>query len=255
MIVIGGGDTGTDCIGTSLRHGCKSLVNFEIVPMPPDERAANNPWPQWPRVFRVDYGHAEAAAKFGRDPREFANLDRRISGRRRRDTSRRSSRSASTGQSPSRGRLRSAWSTDRKRSSSATWSCWRWAFSARRRPLPSSSASRLDPRAQLQGRLRKVPHERRKGVRRRRLPPRPEPDRLGHQRRPRRRPRMRPLPDGFDRASLEQSRTAVSRDDEIATSRRLWLARGSLDLLVVKDDLAVLEPPLQLAGAALPCSS
>ncbi len=71
VIVIGGGDTGNDCIGTSLRHGCKSLVNFEIVPMPPNERAPNNPWPQWPRVFRIDYGHAEAAAKFGRDPREF----------------------------------------------------------------------------------------------------------------------------------------------------------------------------------------
>jgi glutamate synthase (NADPH/NADH) small chain len=71
VIVIGGGDTGTDCLGTSMRHGCKSLVNFEIVPMPPDTRAANNPWPQWPRVFRVDYGHAEAAAKFGKDPREF----------------------------------------------------------------------------------------------------------------------------------------------------------------------------------------
>jgi glutamate synthase (NADPH/NADH) small chain len=71
VIVIGGGDTGTDCIGTSLRHGCKSLVNFEIVPMPPEQRPANNPWPQWPRVFRVDYGHAEAAAIFGRDPREF----------------------------------------------------------------------------------------------------------------------------------------------------------------------------------------
>src|SRR5579872_2665625 len=71
VVVIGGGDTGTDCIGTSLRHGCQSLVNFEIVPMPPQDRAANNPWPQWPRVFRVDYGHAEANAKFGRDPREF----------------------------------------------------------------------------------------------------------------------------------------------------------------------------------------
>ena len=55
VIVIGGGDTGTDCIGTAMRLGCKSLVNFEIVPRPPDERAENNPWPQWPRVFRVDY--------------------------------------------------------------------------------------------------------------------------------------------------------------------------------------------------------
>jgi glutamate synthase (NADPH/NADH) small chain len=72
VIVIGGGDTGTDCIGTSMRHGCKSLVNFEIVPTPPAVRAPDNPWPQWPRIFRVDYGHAEAAAKFGRDPREFA---------------------------------------------------------------------------------------------------------------------------------------------------------------------------------------
>ncbi len=71
VIVIGGGDTGTDCIGTSMRHGCKSLVNFEIVPMPSLERAANNPWPQWPRVFRVDYGHAEVAARFGKDPRRF----------------------------------------------------------------------------------------------------------------------------------------------------------------------------------------
>ena len=71
VIVSGGGDTGTDCLGTSLRHGCKSLVNFEIVPEPPAERTANNPWPQWPRIFRIDYGHAEAAAKFGDDPREF----------------------------------------------------------------------------------------------------------------------------------------------------------------------------------------
>lgn len=71
VIVIGGGDTGTDCIGTSLRHGCKSITNFEIVPQPPIQRAPDNPWPQWPRIFRVDYGHEEAAAKFGTDPREY----------------------------------------------------------------------------------------------------------------------------------------------------------------------------------------
>lgn len=71
VVVIGGGDTGNDCLGTSLRHGCKSLVNLEIVPTPPDERAPNNPWPQWPRVFNVDYGHEEAAAKFGQDPRQY----------------------------------------------------------------------------------------------------------------------------------------------------------------------------------------
>ena len=72
VVVIGGGDTGTDCIGTSIRQGCKSVVNLEIVTRPPDERAASNPWPQWPLIFRTDYGHAEAAAKFGKDPRQFS---------------------------------------------------------------------------------------------------------------------------------------------------------------------------------------
>src|SRR6056297_411323 len=71
VIVIGGGDTGTDCIGTSVRHGCRSLVNFELLPKPPEGRASDNPWPEWPRVFRVDYGHEEAEAKFGKDPREY----------------------------------------------------------------------------------------------------------------------------------------------------------------------------------------
>jgi NAD(P)H-dependent glutamate synthase small subunit len=72
VVVIGGGDTGCDCIGTAMRHGCKSLVNLEIVPQPPAERAANNPWPQWPHIFRTEYGHAEVAEKFGADPRQFA---------------------------------------------------------------------------------------------------------------------------------------------------------------------------------------
>ncbi|MCB0146966.1 MAG: glutamate synthase subunit beta, partial [Caldilineaceae bacterium] len=71
VIVIGGGDTGTDCVGTSLRHGCRSLAQFEIVPRPPDERAPDNPWPQWPRIFRTDYGQEEATARFGEDPRTF----------------------------------------------------------------------------------------------------------------------------------------------------------------------------------------
>ncbi len=71
VIVIGGGDTGTDCIGTAMRHGCKTLTNFEIVPDPPQDRAGNNPWPTWPFIYRVDYGHEEAAAKFNRDPREY----------------------------------------------------------------------------------------------------------------------------------------------------------------------------------------
>ena len=72
VIVIGGGDTGTDCIGTSLRHDCKSLVNFEIMPKPPADRVPNNPWPTWPTIFRVDYGHEEAATRDGQDPRVYS---------------------------------------------------------------------------------------------------------------------------------------------------------------------------------------
>ncbi len=71
VIVIGGGDTGTDCVGTSMRHGCKSLVQLEILPKPPGSRAADNPWPQWPKVYKMDYGQEEAAAKFGSDPRQY----------------------------------------------------------------------------------------------------------------------------------------------------------------------------------------
>lgn len=76
VIVIGGGDTGTDCIGTSLRHGCKSLVNFELLPQPPQTRSADNPWPLWPKIFRVDYGHAESEVRFGADPRQFSVLSK-----------------------------------------------------------------------------------------------------------------------------------------------------------------------------------
>ncbi len=71
VIVLGGGDTGTDCVATAMRHGCKSLVQLEILPKPPLERAADNPWPQWPKVYKLDYGQEEAAAKFGSDPRRY----------------------------------------------------------------------------------------------------------------------------------------------------------------------------------------
>jgi glutamate synthase (NADPH) small chain len=71
VIIIGGGDTGTDCVGTSMRHGCKSLLQIEILPKPPMDRAKDNPWPEWPKVYRLDYGQEEAAAKFGADPRVY----------------------------------------------------------------------------------------------------------------------------------------------------------------------------------------
>ena len=71
VIVIGGGDTGTDCIGTAIRHGATNIVNFEIMPRPPEHRASTNPWPTWPLIYRVDYGHEEVAKKWGDDPRVY----------------------------------------------------------------------------------------------------------------------------------------------------------------------------------------
>jgi glutamate synthase (NADPH/NADH) small chain len=80
VIVIGGGDTGTDCVGTAMRHGCRSLTQFEILARPPMERAPDNPWPQWPRVYLLDYGQAEAAAVFGDDPRRYCITTKRFVG-------------------------------------------------------------------------------------------------------------------------------------------------------------------------------
>jgi len=80
VVVIGGGDTGTDCVGTSLRHGCKSLTQIEILPQPPLDRAKDNPWPEWPKVYRMDYGQEEAAAKFGADPRVYLTTAKKFVG-------------------------------------------------------------------------------------------------------------------------------------------------------------------------------
>ena len=80
VVVIGGGDTGTDCVGTSMRHGCNSLVQLEILPRPPMERATDNPWPEWPKVYRLDYGQEEAAAVFGNDPRVYLTTAKKFVG-------------------------------------------------------------------------------------------------------------------------------------------------------------------------------
>jgi glutamate synthase (NADPH/NADH) small chain len=80
VIVIGGGDTGTDCVGTAMRHGCKSLVQLEILPCPPMQRTADNPWPEWPKVYRLDYGQEEASAKFGGDPRTYLTTAKKFTG-------------------------------------------------------------------------------------------------------------------------------------------------------------------------------
>ena len=81
VVVIGGGDTGNDCIGTSVRHGAKSVTNFELLPQPPAERARNNPWPQWPRIYRVDYGHSEVKTHYGEDPRQYCVMSKDFVGK------------------------------------------------------------------------------------------------------------------------------------------------------------------------------
>ncbi|MCX7712035.1 MAG: glutamate synthase subunit beta [Clostridia bacterium] len=80
VVVIGGGDTGTDCVGTSIRHGCNSVVQLEIMPQPPMSRTPDNPWPQWPKVLKVDYGQEEAIELYGRDPRDYCVTTKKIVG-------------------------------------------------------------------------------------------------------------------------------------------------------------------------------
>ncbi len=80
VIVVGGGDTGNDCIGTCMRHGCSSITQLEMMPKLPDERAPGNEWPQWPRVCKTDYGQQETAAVFGHDPREYQTTIKRLIG-------------------------------------------------------------------------------------------------------------------------------------------------------------------------------
>lgn len=71
VLVIGGGDTGNDCVGTCIRHGCAQILQLEMMPKPPEERTAKNPWPQYPRVLKTDYGQQEAIEVFGQDPRTY----------------------------------------------------------------------------------------------------------------------------------------------------------------------------------------
>ena len=80
VIVIGGGDTGTDCVSTSMRHNCKNVTQFEILPKPPNHRSEDNPWPQWPNIYKVDYGQEEAKSVFGDDPRQYEVMTKKFTG-------------------------------------------------------------------------------------------------------------------------------------------------------------------------------
>ncbi|EGL16428.1 MULTISPECIES: glutamate synthase subunit beta [unclassified Paenibacillus] len=80
VIVIGGGDTGTDCVATAVRHKAKSVVQFQYREKPPETRAVSNPWPEWPKVYKLEYGHEEAKAVHGKDPREYLTLSENFVG-------------------------------------------------------------------------------------------------------------------------------------------------------------------------------
>jgi glutamate synthase (NADPH/NADH) small chain len=80
VIIVGGGDTGTDCVGTAMRHQCKTLTQLEILPRPPDSRQLDNPWPEWPKVYKLDYGQEEAKARFGADPRIYLTTGEKFVG-------------------------------------------------------------------------------------------------------------------------------------------------------------------------------
>ena len=78
VVIVGGGDTGNDCVGTCIRHGCESVTQLEMMPKAPDSRGENNPWPEWPRVCKTDYGQEEAIAVFGSDPRIYETTVSRL---------------------------------------------------------------------------------------------------------------------------------------------------------------------------------
>ena len=80
VVIIGGGDTGTDCVATSIRHGCKDVIQLEIMPKPPVARTASNPWPEWPKTYKLDYGQEEAEAIYGADPRQYCTTTKKIVG-------------------------------------------------------------------------------------------------------------------------------------------------------------------------------
>ena len=129
-MVLGGGDTGTDCVGTSMRQGCKSLAQLEILPKPPKDRAKDNPWPEWPKIYSMDYGQEEAAAKFGGDPRCTDHGDE-IYRRRARPREGSPHHPDRVDQRMRRASLCRRKSRARKKCGRRNWCCWRWVFSGR----------------------------------------------------------------------------------------------------------------------------
>ena len=212
VIVIGGGDTGTDCVGTALRHGCRSLVQFEILPRPPDSRAPDNPWPQWPKIYRMDYGQEEAAARFGADPRRFSIMTVRMEG----DASDRLQEVHTVGIRWTRNGGRPSFERNPGNGAGVAGPTGPagHGIPGTRGPAPRSAGAGTGPPVQYPGGLRRLRDQRPGHLRRRRRPARAEPGGLGHPGGPGSRPGVRPLPHGVDPPSMI-SRTRICRSQRI----------------------------------------
>ena len=219
VIIIGGGDTGADCLGTAHRQGAASVHQFEIMPRPPETRADSTPWPTYPLMFRVSSAHEEGGERvYSVNTEEFVGRDGRVTGLRgargqdeRRASSRRSRAPTST------------WTP--------TWCCSRWASSARSAKVCSTDLGvEINERGNV-ARDADFATVGARRLRRRRHGPRAVADRVGDRRRPRRRRRGRPLPDGTYRAAradqADRRPAALVRGrDTRRNPRRLHLIAG-----------------------------
>ncbi len=142
MVVIGGGDTGTDCVGTAMRQGCQSLVQIEILRARRWSARADNPWPEWPKVYRLDYGQEEAAAKFGADPRVYVDDRQEVERRCERPGEVARTVQVEVGARTPSGRFVPGGSARaaRRRMPRSSF-CWPWASSGRSSRCSPSSAS------------------------------------------------------------------------------------------------------------------
>ena len=209
VVVIGGGDTGTDCVGTAMRHGCRSLVQIEILPKPPLERAADNPWPEWPKVYKMDYGQEEAAARFGADPRIYLTTVKKFGG----DAEGRVKELVTVEikwERNEQGQFVPREQPGTEKVRPAQLVLLAMGFLGPEQALLKEMGVALRRPQQRQGRASRSTRRASRCVRRRRLPPWPEPGRLGHQRGPRRRARVRPLPDGLHGPSLVPQATEAT---------------------------------------------
>ena len=182
-----------------MRHGCKSLVNFELLDQPPEKRAADNPWPQWPKIHRTDYGHEESIAKFGADPRNFAVMSKEFVANG--DGGVGSVRITRIEWQVNSGQPKMIELDGTAELLEADLVLLAMGFLGPERYVAEQLGIELDRAVELPGRPRQVRDERARRVRRRRLPPRPIARGLGDQRRARRRARDRSIPDGIDAAA------------------------------------------------------